>query len=91
MWSPSAGTVDAAALEGVDAAVHLAGENLAEGRWTDEKKRRIRESRVKGTRLISETLAGLARLQPVRGRLERAATSPPVAITSTAATSALAA
>ncbi len=60
-WDPSKGTIDAAALEGVEAAVHLAGENLAEGRWTDEKKRRIRESRVKGTRLISETLAGLAR------------------------------
>lgn len=60
-WNPSAGTIDAAALEGIDAAVHLAGENLAEGRWTDEKKRRIRESRVKGTRLISETLAALAR------------------------------
>lgn len=60
-WNPSAGTIDAAALEGVDAVVHLAGENLAEGRWTDEKKRRIRESRVKGTRLISETLAALAR------------------------------
>ncbi|HJU57022.1 MAG TPA: TIGR01777 family oxidoreductase [Pyrinomonadaceae bacterium] len=60
-WDPAKGTIDAAALEGVDAAVHLAGENLAEGRWTEEKKRRIRESRVKGTRLISETLAGLAR------------------------------
>ncbi|HEY0375410.1 MAG TPA: TIGR01777 family oxidoreductase [Pyrinomonadaceae bacterium] len=60
-WDPSKGTIDAAALEGVDAAVHLAGENLAEGRWTEEKKRRIRESRVKGTRLISETLAGLTR------------------------------
>jgi uncharacterized protein (TIGR01777 family) len=60
-WDPSKGTIDAAALEGVDAAVHLAGENLAEGRWTEEKKRRIRESRVKGTKLISETLAGLAR------------------------------
>jgi uncharacterized protein len=60
-WDPSAGTIDAAALEGIDAAVHLAGENLAEGRWTEEKKRRIRESRVEGTRLISETLAALAR------------------------------
>jgi uncharacterized protein (TIGR01777 family) len=60
-WDPSKGTIDAGALEGVDAAVHLAGENLAEGRWTEEKKRRIRESRVKGTKLISETLAGLAR------------------------------
>jgi uncharacterized protein len=58
-WDPSKGTVDAGALEGVDAAVHLAGENLAEGRWNEEKKRRIRESRVKGTTLLSETLAGL--------------------------------
>ena len=58
-WDPAKGTIDAGALEGVDAAVHLAGENLAEGRWSEEKKRRIRESRVKGTTLISETLAGL--------------------------------
>jgi uncharacterized protein len=58
-WNPSEGTIDAASLEGMDAAIHLAGENIAEGRWTDEKKRRIRESRVKGTRLLSETLAGL--------------------------------
>lgn len=60
-WDPSAGKVDAAALEGHDAAVHLAGESIAEGRWTDEKKRRIRESRVKGTRLLAETVAGLER------------------------------
>jgi hypothetical protein len=46
-------------LEGFDGVVHLAGENLAEGRWTDEKKRRIRESRTKGTQLLSETLAKL--------------------------------
>ncbi|HEX7998469.1 MAG TPA: TIGR01777 family oxidoreductase [Pyrinomonadaceae bacterium] len=58
-WNPSEGTIDAASLEGMEAAIHLAGENIAEGRWTDEKKRRIRESRVKGTRLLSETLAGL--------------------------------
>ncbi len=60
-WDPEAGTLDAAGLEGLDAVVHLAGENLAEGRWTAEKKRRIRESRVKGTRLLCEALAGLAR------------------------------
>ncbi|HET7113332.1 MAG TPA: TIGR01777 family oxidoreductase, partial [Pyrinomonadaceae bacterium] len=41
------------------AVVHLAGENIAEGRWTSEKKRAIRESRVKGTALLSETLATL--------------------------------
>jgi hypothetical protein len=58
-WNPSEGTIDAASLEGMEAVIHLAGENIAEGRWTDEKKRRIRESRVKGTRLLSETLAGL--------------------------------
>ncbi len=39
--------------------MHLAGEPVAEGRWTDEKKRRILESRVKGTRLLAQTLAGL--------------------------------
>jgi hypothetical protein len=58
-WDPERGDIDAAALEGHDGAVHLAGESVAEGRWTDEKKRRIRESRVKGTRLIAEALAGL--------------------------------
>jgi uncharacterized protein (TIGR01777 family) len=60
-WDPEQGTIDAGELEGHDAAVHLAGEPVAEGRWTEEKKRRIRESRVKGTRLVSETLAGLRR------------------------------
>lgn len=60
-WDPDAGTIDARELEGHDAAVHLAGESIAGGRWTDEKKRRIRESRVKGTRLIAETLARLER------------------------------
>lgn len=60
-WHPERGEIDAASLEGADAAIHLAGENVAEGRWTDEKKRRIRESRAKGTRLLSEALAGLKR------------------------------
>jgi uncharacterized protein (TIGR01777 family) len=40
--------------------VHLAGESIAEGRWTEEKKRRILESRRKGTRLLAQTVAGLA-------------------------------
>jgi len=59
VWDPEAGTLDAAALEGIDAAVHLAGENVG-SRWTAEKKRRIRDSRVKGTTLLAETVAGLA-------------------------------
>lgn len=59
-WDPDAGTIDAAALEGMDAVVHLAGENVGT-RWTAEKKRRIRDSRVNGTRLIAETVFRLAR------------------------------
>ena len=60
-WDPDAGTLGAEALEGFDGVVHLAGENIASGRWNTEKKRRIRESRVRGTRLLSETLAALER------------------------------
>ncbi len=57
-WNPTAGTVDLAGLEGFDAVVHLAGENVA-GRWTPAKKSKILQSRVKGSRLLSETLAKL--------------------------------
>ncbi len=57
-WDPAAGTIDSAALEGVEGVVHLAGENVV-GRWTARKKARILESRVRGTRLLSEALAGL--------------------------------
>lgn len=59
-WDPSRGTIDGAALEGTDVVVHLAGEPLTDGRWNAAKKRRIVESRENGTRLIAETLAGLA-------------------------------
>lgn len=59
-WDPAAGTIDRAALEGCDVVVQLAGESVL-GRWTPAKKRRIRESRVAGTRLVSEAIAGLAR------------------------------
>ena len=55
-WDPTAGEIDPAALDGVDAVVHLAGETVA-GRWTEAKKRRIRDSRVLGTRLLAETAA----------------------------------
>jgi uncharacterized protein (TIGR01777 family) len=60
-WHPNEGRIDAANLEGFDAVVHLAGESIASGRWTDEKKRAIRDSRVKGTALLSEALARLSR------------------------------
>lgn len=58
-WNPQAGTIDSAKLEGLDAVVHLAGENIATGRWNDAKKARIRDSRVVGTRVLSEALAKL--------------------------------
>lgn len=58
-WDPEAATIDTAGLAGVDAVVHLAGEGIASHRWTDEQKRRIRQSRTKGTRLIAETVASL--------------------------------
>ncbi|HOX20928.1 MAG TPA: TIGR01777 family oxidoreductase [Gemmatimonadales bacterium] len=61
-WDPAAGTIDASALAGVSAAVHLAGESIAEGRWTPARKARIRSSRILGSRLLSESLARL----PVR-------------------------
>ena len=51
-WDPSgAGLTSATALEGFDAVIHLAGENIAGGRWTAARKSRIRESRVRGTKL----------------------------------------
>ena len=58
-WDANAGTVDCAALEGVDAVVHLAGENIASGRWNAKRKQAILESRVKGTRAIAEAVASL--------------------------------
>jgi uncharacterized protein (TIGR01777 family) len=59
-WNYQQGRVDSAGLEGLDTVVHLAGENIA-ARWTKDRRRRIIESRVIGTRFVSETLARLSR------------------------------
>lgn len=59
-WNPEHGTIDAAGLDGMDTVVHLAGEGIADKRWTPEQKQRIRDSRVEGTTLLAATLAGLA-------------------------------
>lgn len=61
IWSPNSGIVNPGRLQGADAFVHLAGENIATGRWNDTKKRRIRNSRVDGTNVIASTLAKLER------------------------------
>jgi uncharacterized protein (TIGR01777 family) len=58
-WDPAAGTIESAKLRGIDAIVHLAGENLAAHRWTEAAKARIRDSRILGTRLLCQTLARL--------------------------------
>jgi len=55
-WDPGTGAVEPG-LGGVGAVVHLAGESVAGGRWTEARKRRIRESRVGATRRLCETLA----------------------------------
>ena len=60
-WDPVKREVDAARLEDLDAVVHLAGENIASGRWNAARKAAIRDSRVNGTRLLCDALAGLAR------------------------------
>ena len=60
-WDPDAGRIDAPALEGVDAVVHLAGEGIGEKRWTDEQKREIRESRVRGTAVLAGAVASRER------------------------------
>ena len=60
-WDPAARSIGTPALEGLDAVVHLAGENIASGRWTAAKKARIRDSRVQGTTILCEALAQLVK------------------------------
>jgi len=58
-WHPNQDSIDTGKLEGFDAIINLAGENVAEGRWTEEKKKKIHDSRVNGTHLLSEAIAKL--------------------------------
>ena len=59
-WDPESGEMNTSHLEGLDAVVHLAGENIV-GKWTSARKTRIRDSRINGTRALCEALAGLTR------------------------------
>ena len=72
-WDIERGEIDAAGLEGLDGVVHLAGEGIGEKRWTDEQKRKILESRTKGTGLLADALASLDAKPPVlvSGRRDR--------------------
>lgn len=58
-WDPSNGRLDPEQLEGLDAVVHLAGENIAARKWSSEQKERILQSRVQGTTLLAGALAKL--------------------------------
>lgn len=58
-WDPASGVIDAEALEGFDAVVHLGGANIADGRWSESRKAEISSSRIDGTSLLARTLAGL--------------------------------
>jgi uncharacterized protein (TIGR01777 family) len=57
LWDPERGLLDAASLAGIEGVVHLAGESLSSVPWTQRRKQRIRESRVRGTALVAETLS----------------------------------
>lgn len=60
-WAPEAGRLDPEAVSGFDAAIHLAGEPIAAGRWTEARRARILGSRRDGTRLLAQALARCSR------------------------------
>ncbi len=60
-WDPASGHLDGSSLEGVDAVVHLAGENIAEKRWNEARKQELMASRVGPTHLLARTLAVMQR------------------------------
>jgi uncharacterized protein (TIGR01777 family) len=60
-WDPASAQVDLRAMEGFDAAVHLSGANIAQGRWTEARKAELRSSRVDTTRVLVDALAKLQR------------------------------
>jgi uncharacterized protein (TIGR01777 family) len=60
-WDPQQGTVDLPSLEGIDAVIHLAGENIAAGRWTQTFKDRVLQSRTAGTATLARAVKQLAR------------------------------
>ena len=60
-WNPKTGTLDAAALEGVDAVIHLSGAGIGDKRWTSGYRKEILDSRTATTALLATTMASLSR------------------------------
>ena len=58
-WDPAGGRLEKRDLVGIDAVVHLAGESIGDHRWTETRKARVLDSRVRGTNLLAEAIAGL--------------------------------
>ena len=58
-WDPDSGFVDPEALEGVEIVIHLAGENIANGRWSRKRRERILDSRMRGTRTLVEAMGSV--------------------------------
>ncbi|NUP13949.1 MAG: TIGR01777 family protein [Polyangiaceae bacterium] len=58
-WDPGHGEIEAEKLHGAFSFIHLSGENVGEGRWTDERKRAFLESRTKTTDLVARTIASM--------------------------------
>ncbi|MDY6911548.1 MAG: TIGR01777 family oxidoreductase, partial [Chloroflexota bacterium] len=60
-WDPEQGHIQLRESDSFEAVIHLAGENIADGRWNARKKERIRSSRIEGTTLLARTIAALER------------------------------
>lgn len=64
-WDLAAQYIDPNALKGVDALIHLAGAGIADGRWTNNRKKAILDSRIKSSELLSQTLLDMQKKPPV--------------------------
>lgn len=58
-WEPLNGKIDTNKLNDLDCVINLSGENIASGKWTEDKKKKILESRIKSTNLLCKTLLNL--------------------------------
>jgi uncharacterized protein (TIGR01777 family) len=64
-WDPATGRLDPDALQGAAAVVHLAGAGIGDQRWTAHRKAEVRDSRIRGTTLLAEAIAGAPAAVPV--------------------------
>ena len=58
-WDPENGELDRGSIEGFDAIIHLGGEGIGDRRWNKKRKRKIKDSRVESTKLLSEAICSM--------------------------------